>query len=163
MSCATLSTSAVFAFPDATVCSVANLNNNTEINLQAPNSEDFFIEASDLGQSFPNPNPQTLNFGFTFCATPSAPDNDDTTCEGPDPITAGSTFFITLIDPVTQTRCSYNVNISGGTIGATQFIQIQPPINNNPTSVPIFSPFGVAAMMGGLLWFGRRQKRLKTV
>ena len=56
-------------------------------------------------------------------------------------------------------RCTYQLVIDPLDVADTGILYTSPA--TPPTAVPLFTPIGLVATIGGLLWFGRRRKAIK--
>lgn len=63
-----------------------------------------------------------------------------------------ATNYMTVLNTDDNTYCLYVYEVN---------LSLAPPPAVNPTSVPIFTPLGLLAMVSGLLWFGKRRRKLK--
>ncbi len=62
-----------------------------------------------------------------------------------------TTNYMTVLNTDDNTYCLYVYKVK---------LSLDPPVVN-PTSVPIFTPLGLLAMVSGLLWFGKRRRKLE--
>ena len=113
--------------------------------------------------STPNPLDHTIN---TVCYSLTPPNVDlpaATACAGsPDPFTVptNTPFYLHSTDPGNLLRCTYLITIDPTDMGGDSISLFTPTTATdvpNPTAVPIFTPIGLIATIGGLLWFGRRR------
>ena len=97
---------------------------------------------------------------IVVCFTSTFPDSNDIACEGPSPaftIPDATPFYANLVNTVTNTRCAYEITLDSVNATASAMIVAQ------PAAIPVFTPLGLVATIGGLLWFGRRRRiKLKT-
>ncbi len=109
-------------------------------------------------------NLDSSNMTGQICITPSLPDSDDTVCENqPFTPTLDTPFYITVTGTA-PTTCVFETTIATVAGGSTIIVRNERFMAPTaPTAVPLFTPIGLIATIGGLLWFGRRRKAIKLI
>lgn len=114
--------------------------------------------------------------GLKYCFFPALPSAIDmkTTCDVTATETNKNLNYVALIDTSAlpqPTYCLYQYHVDtdilikggsgdGRTDGAL-VAALALPSTVTPTAVPIFTPLGILTMLSGLLWFGKRRRKLK--
>ncbi|MFW5427535.1 MAG: hypothetical protein ACKE8R_09835 [Methylophagaceae bacterium] len=158
-------TTASFAASPALDCGAVVSTDRVELEWPSSTSPGSALAAVSVGFSAVNPGTSsTLNNGpHQWCYTLTVPDANDAVCEGPDPfiIPDNTQFYWHIVNTNVDTRCTYAVTLnSATTVHAASEVNL---VRSSATAVPIFTPLGLIATLGGLLWFGRRRKAKVSV
>jgi len=140
-----------FAATQEASCSTAVINGGTAIQFYHPG---FTGQLPTDGSGYPISGGE--GGGIRVCYYSTNPTLSQTeTCDTSKTETSGTTYG-SIYDVATDTSCIYSYEIDSATNSRSSAVVVAaaaPPAH----AVPIFSPFGLLALLSGLLLFGKRR------